>query len=55
MISKNLMKYVRSLEQKKARKQEGVFVAEGTKVVGDLLAVMPATRLIAVEERCCSH
>ncbi len=44
------MKYVRSLEQKKARKQEGVFVAEGTKVVGDLLAVMPATRLIAVEE-----
>lgn len=44
------MKYVRSLEQKKARKQEGLFVAEGTKVVGDLLSVMPPTRLIAVEE-----
>ena len=37
MISKNQIKYVRQLEQKKFRNREGLFVAEGTKVVGDLL------------------
>jgi TrmH family RNA methyltransferase len=37
MISKNLLKFVRQLEQKKYRRREGLFVAEGTKVVGDLL------------------
>lgn len=37
MISKNQLKYVRQLEQKKVRRREGLFVAEGTKVVGDLL------------------
>ena len=36
MISKNLIKYIRSLELKKNRQKEGVFVAEGPKVVGDL-------------------
>ena len=36
-ISKNQQKYIRQLEQKKYRKREGLFVAEGTKVVGDLL------------------
>ena len=37
MISKNQIKLIRSLEQKKNRKHEGLFVAEGPKVVGDLL------------------
>jgi TrmH family RNA methyltransferase len=37
MISKNQQKYIRQLELKKYRKREGLFVAEGTKVVGDLL------------------
>ena len=37
MISKNQLKLVRSLEQKKYRQREGLFVAEGPKVVGDLL------------------
>jgi TrmH family RNA methyltransferase len=37
MISKNQIKIVRQLEQKKYRKKEGLFVAEGPKVVGDLL------------------
>ena len=37
MISKNQIKLVRSLEQKKHRQEEGLFVAEGPKVVGDLL------------------
>ena len=37
MISKNQIKYIKSLEQKKVRYREGMFVAEGPKVVGDLL------------------
>ena len=37
MISKNQQKFIRQLEQKKYRKREGLFVAEGTKVVGDFL------------------
>lgn len=40
MISKSRIKYIHSLELKKHRKQEGVFVAEGPKLVGDLLPVM---------------
>lgn len=37
MISKNKVKYIHSLEQKKGRRTEGMFVAEGFKVVGDLI------------------
>lgn len=37
MISKNQIKYVHQFELKKFRKQEGLFIAEGHKVVGDLL------------------
>jgi TrmH family RNA methyltransferase len=37
MLSKNQIKFVRSLELKKNRKREHLFVAEGPKVVGDLL------------------
>ena len=37
MLTKNQIKLVRSLEQKKNRKREGLFVAEGPKVVEDLL------------------
>lgn len=46
MISKAKIKYIRSLELKKNRTAEGVFVAEGPKVVGDLLATM-CPRLVA--------
>ncbi len=38
MISKNQIKQVKQLETKKNRQQERLFVAEGPKVVGDLLA-----------------
>ena len=38
MISKNKIKLVRALETKKGREKQGLFVAEGPKVVGDLLA-----------------
>jgi len=38
MISKNQIKFVKQLEMKKYRQREELFVAEGPKVVGDLLA-----------------
>lgn len=37
MVSKGQIKLVKSLEMKKSRRREGLFVAEGPKVVGDLL------------------
>jgi TrmH family RNA methyltransferase len=37
MLSKSQIKFIKSLELKKYRKSEGLFVAEGPKVVGDLL------------------
>ena len=50
MISKNLIKLIKSLEQKKYRKREKLFVAEGPKVVGDLMALMDPQRIIATSE-----
>ena len=50
MISKNLIKLIKSLEQKKYRKREKLFVAEGPKVVGDLMALMAPQRIIATSE-----
>ncbi|MBF1444479.1 MAG: RNA methyltransferase [Prevotella nigrescens] len=38
MISKNKIKLIRALETKKGRVKHGMFVAEGPKIVGDLLA-----------------
>lgn len=38
MISKNHIKLIKQLEQKKYRQRNGLFVAEGPKVVGDLIA-----------------
>ena len=49
MISINQQKYIRQLEQKKYRKREGCFVAEGTKVVGDLLKRYQPLALYATE------
>lgn len=37
MVSKNDIKHIKQLELKKYRQREGLFVAEGPKVVGDLL------------------
>ena len=37
MITKNQIKLIRQLEQKKFRRREGLFVAEGPKVVDDLI------------------
>ena len=56
MISKNQIKFIRQLEQKKFRHREGLFVAEGTKVVGDLLKAgyIPHS-LYATPEWIASH
>jgi len=53
MISKNKIKYIRSLELKKNRTKEGKFVAEGHKVVDDLLALQPADLIVATQEWLC--
>lgn len=37
MLSKNELKYIQSLCQKKQRQEEGLFIAEGPKLVGELL------------------
>lgn len=50
MISKNLIKYIHSLELKKNRNIARVFAAEGPKVVGDLLETCKPKRIIATEE-----
>ena len=47
MISKAEIKLIRSLNQKKWRMREGLFVAEGSKVVGDLMKVYQPVLLCA--------
>lgn len=46
-LSKNKLKYIRSLKEKKFRTEYGTFVAEGNKLVGDLLPYMKCQLLIA--------
>lgn len=55
MLSKATIKRIRSLELKKFRRQSGLFVAEGPKVVGDLLAVTTACELFATAEWLREH
>lgn len=50
MLTKNTIKLIRSLELKKFRTRENSFVAEGPKVVGDLLAVMRPKLVIATSQ-----
>lgn len=50
MISKNKIKYIRSLEQKKYRTATSSFVAEGCKVVADLLPAFRCKFLVATSE-----
>lgn len=55
MLSKNKIKYIHSLELKKNRKEEKVFVAEGHKLVGDLLGYFSCRLLIATSEWLDRH
>jgi TrmH family RNA methyltransferase len=50
MLSKNQIKFIRQLETKKFRKREGLFVAEGPKVVGDLMRRYRPTAIYATKE-----
>lgn len=50
MISKNQMKYIHSLDTKKGRVKECAFVAEGPKVVADLMDIMQPKFIFATEE-----
>ena len=54
MLSKQKIKFIHSLEQKKFRRQENAFVAEGHKCVGDLLVAGFRPKLIiATDEWQC--
>lgn len=55
MISKAKLKYIRSLELKKNRKAEGVFVAEGPKLIEDLIRVFEPTYIAATAEWIAAH
>lgn len=55
LLSKNKIKYIRSLEQKKIRKEEHVFLAEGPKLVGDLLGHFPCRFLAATSSWLRDH
>ena len=50
MISKAKLKLIHSLETKKGRRENGLFVAEGPKVVGDLLSRFPVKLVAAVDD-----
>ena len=47
MLSKNKIKYIHSLELKKNRKEEQVFIAEGHKLVEDLIGHFSCKLLVA--------
>lgn len=50
MLSKNQIKKIKSLELKKNREREGAFVAEGPKIVSDLLAVCTPRLVVATPD-----
>lgn len=50
MISKNDIKNIKSLAVKKLRQEKGLFIAEGHKLVEELLGVMECTLIVATEE-----
>ncbi len=55
MLSKAKIKYIRSLEQKKSRKEERAFLAEGAKLVGDLEGYFPCRILVGIPEWLAAH
>ncbi len=56
MLSKSLLKQIKSLEIRKYRKESGLFVAEGGKTVTDLMAMgLKAENIIATAEWLSTH
>lgn len=49
-LSKNKLKYIRSLKEKKYRSEYGTFVAEGNKMVSELLTCMKCQLLAATKD-----
>ena len=49
-LSKNKIKYFNSLNLKKNRDNEQVFIAEGVKLVGDLLPYFKAKYIVATNK-----
>lgn len=54
-LSKNQIKYIHALELKKNRKNDKVFLAEGPKLVGDLLGHFPCNLLVATPKWLEKH
>ena len=54
-LSKTKIKFIRSLEHKKNRKAERAFLAEGNKLVGDLLGHFHCRLLVATSSWLSSH
>lgn len=50
MLTKATIRLVTSLRQRKFRRQEGLFVAEGPRLIGELLPVFRCRLLLATEE-----
>ncbi|NDW09198.1 RNA methyltransferase [Dysgonomonas sp. 520] len=48
-LSKNKLKYIQSLKEKKGRKEHKTFVAEGDKMVSELLGCMKCQILVATQ------
>ena len=55
MLSKNKIKYIRSLELKKNRKEAQAFLAEGHKLVGDLLSHFRCLLIVATSRWLQNH
>lgn len=50
MLTKNIIKYIQSLKLKKNRDAHKTFIAEGNKLISDLLGVMKCQYLIGTKE-----
>lgn len=55
MLSKNKIKYIHSLELKKNRKEEQTFLAEGPKLVGELLGHFPCRMIVGTKNWLDRH
>lgn len=55
MISKNQIKLIHALEQKKYRIKENAFVAEGPKLISDILPYFRCRMLVATEKWLTEH
>lgn len=57
MLVKSQVKYIQSLSQKKSRDEEGVFIAEGPKIINELLSTpnIEVQQLYAVKDWISQH